>query len=677
MQESKAKLAEKGFLGVFEYLGLQKQTGATSVTAMSIMEASMTAANATAASATAVSMAAAASATMASVMAASTTVASMMAVSPTVASATAANATTSSAMATSATTTNVMTPNMTKMAVNMTAASAAVAVALAANTSVASGMPESTVASAVAAAATTGAAIAFDAGPRTSVEVEAMDVEVATLDTVTDMMDAEMVVVEVGVGGNLNGPQQDDQASKTVRVLTPGPVWTDNDDMLVQGAGNDTSLEIIKRSVKALSDKEEVSSNGSRDEDYTKNPIHEEAHHAVDTMLEDLHQRCTETATSSTPRDPPSAADQALNLWNDRTALQAACVKLMGKWKDKDLDVIFHAQITSMVGVLNLYLNTKFCYTWRNASFIVAKTQGQGIKHARNLCRWILDFIWYECLPLHHYGQARWTVLEDEDVSQTLQLQLGERTKVGHIKAANVVKIVSSPEMQANLRWIRVCKLTITKWTACDWLKKLDWRYKQKKNGMYIDGHEWEDVVQYRKVFVAWWKEYEKCFHKWDNNGNPLPLPTGFPVPGSHFHLILITHNESTFFQNDEKKTHWAPSSTSTTPKPKGNGQSIMVLDFLTIKWGRLSHRNKCIFLSSALSPTLLIQTHTGKLGSYSRQAKIVMAISVLTISFNKSTTPSTSLRRRLMGGPKVSFFLTMPQVIKNGHLTQYQLGKW
>jgi len=301
-----------------------------------------------------------------------------------------------------------------------------------------------------------------------------MDVEAATLDAVTDMTDAEMVVVEVGVGGNLNGPQQDDQASKMVRVSTPGPVWTDDDDMLVQGAGNDTSLEIIKRSIEALSNKEEVSSNSSRDEDYTKNPIHEEARHAVDAMLEDLRQRCTETATGSTPGDPPSAADQALNLWNDRTALQAACVKLMGKWKDKDLDVIFRARIMSMVGVLNLYLDTKFCYTWRNASFVVAKTQGQGMKHARNLRRWILDFIWYECLPLHHYSQARWTVLEDEDVSQTLQLQLGERAKVGHIKAADVVEIVSSPEMQANLRRIGVCKPMITERTACDWLKKLD-----------------------------------------------------------------------------------------------------------------------------------------------------------------------------------------------------------
>src|SRR5258708_38815667 len=77
--------------------------------------------------------------------------------------------------------------------------------------------------------------------------------------------------------------------------------------------------------------------------------------------------------------------------------------------------------------------------------------------------------------PLHCYGQSRWTVLEDEDISQSLQLQLGECAKCGYIKASNVVKIVSSPEMQENLRWVGVCKPTITEWTACNWLKKLNW----------------------------------------------------------------------------------------------------------------------------------------------------------------------------------------------------------
>ena len=260
-----------------------------------------------------------------------------------------------------------------------------------------------------------------------------------------------------------------------------------------------------------------------------------------------------------------------------------------------------------MTGILNLYLDAGLSYTWTNASLVVAKARGQGVTHARNLRKWILDFIRDGQLPLHRFGQSRWTILEDEDLSQSLQLQLEERAKQGYIKAVDVVEIISSPDMQANLRRVGVCKPTITERTACNWLKKLSWRYEEKRNGMYIDGHEREDVVQYRKAFVARWKEYEKRFHTWDHNGNPLPLPTGFPVPGARFHLILITHDESTFYQNDERKTHWAHASSTPTPKQKGNGQSLMVSDFLTVEWGRLCHGKKCGFLFySSSHPALL-----------------------------------------------------------------------
>lgn len=53
------------------------------------------------------------------------------------------------------------------------------------------------------------------------------------------------------------------------------------------------------------------------------------------------------------------------------------------------------------------------------------------------------------------------------------------------------------------------------------------------KNGMYIDGHEWEDVVDYCKKFVECWKEYEKHFMIYDNEGQVVSQPQqGFVVPG-------------------------------------------------------------------------------------------------------------------------------------------------
>ncbi|KAI0070203.1 hypothetical protein K474DRAFT_1609121 [Panus rudis PR-1116 ss-1] len=241
-----------------------------------------------------------------------------------------------------------------------------------------------------------------------------------------------------------------------------------------------------------------------------------------------------------------------------------------------------------MVGVLNLYLDPELSYTWRNASIIVSKAQGHGVKHARNLRQWILNFVRYEKLPLHCYGQTRWSVLEDEDISQELQLKLTEKAKEGYIKAADLVDIVASQDMQAKFSSLGICKPKISERTARNWLHKLKWRYGRTRNGMYVDGHEREDVVEYRKAFVERWKEYEKRFHMWDNDGNPLPLPAGFPIHGGHFRLILVTHDESTFYQNDQRKSRWSHEAATATPQPKGDGQSIMVSDFLTVEWGHL-----------------------------------------------------------------------------------------
>ena len=38
---------------------------------------------------------------------------------------------------------------------------------------------------------------------------------------------------------------------------------------------------------------------------------------------------------------------------------------------------------------------------------------------------------------------------------------------------------------------------------------QMDWRYGRKKRGMYIDGHERDDVVKCQGEFIQRWKEYE------------------------------------------------------------------------------------------------------------------------------------------------------------------------
>lgn len=286
---------------------------------------------------------------------------------------------------------------------------------------------------------------------------------------------------------------------------------------------------------------------------------------------------------------PETNVDQYLNglCYKDFPSLRRAKAKLTVKGKDKKLDVFFRSRITAMVATLNLYLDTELTYSWRDSSIIAAKAMGRGVNHARNLRKWICTYLHSEKLPLHRYGKYHSSILDDEDFRQDIQLHLSEISKKGYIRAQDIVDYVITPEVQAKLG-TKACSISI--YTARRWLHKLSWRYRQQKKGMYIDGHEREDVVEYRKAFVKRWKEYEKRFVIYDNDGNVVSTPTGFPVPqGVRFRLILVTHDESTFYENDRRKTHWIHNDAKPVAQKKGEGQSIMASDFLTLEWGRLT----------------------------------------------------------------------------------------
>ena len=161
-----------------------------------------------------------------------------------------------------------------------------------------------------------------------------------------------------------------------------------------------------------------------------------------------------------------------------------------------------------------------------------------------------------------------------------------EIAKNGYICAQDVVDYVATPKIQEKLG-SKSC--TISVHTARRWLKWLNWWYDKKPNGMYVDGHEREDVVQYRKEFIARWKDYEKQMVTYDMDGNIDFTPTRFPVPqGHHFRLILVTHDESMFYTNNQRKTQYYHISKRATPQKKGEGPSLMISNMLTSEWGRL-----------------------------------------------------------------------------------------
>jgi hypothetical protein len=128
---------------------------------------------------------------------------------------------------------------------------------------------------------------------------------------------------------------------------------------------------------------------------------------------------------------------------------------------------------------------------------IVSKAQGQGSARVRSIRAWILDFVRMGRLPLYSYCHSRQTVLEDEGVLQELQGALMEKAKAGFLKAEDVCEVIASEGTQTLFAQLGINKPRISQSTAKRWLAKMRWRYSQKKNGMFIDGHEREDVVAY------------------------------------------------------------------------------------------------------------------------------------------------------------------------------------
>ena len=347
---------------------------------------------------------------------------------------------------------------------------------------------------------------------------------------------------------------------------------------------------------------------------------------------------------------PPVPVDSPLILLRDHVALSSAQEGLLLQSKNKSLGVVFQARVSAMVGLINLFLDPQLSYTWREASMIVAKAEGNGSRRARSIRTWTLDFVREGKLPLDSYGYSRETVLDDEDISQEIQDELWKKSKAGYVKAQDICEIVASEKLQGMFLKQGICKPSISLSTAHRWLAKLNWQFGKKKNGMYIDGHERDDVVAYRQAFVHRWADYEMRFHIWDNGGGPLARS-----PSNLHPLILVTHDESTFFQNDERRTCWNHQDSRPTPKPKGDGQSLMVSDFLTAEWGRLldGYGYIYIYIFSAHS----IDYFTGIAVLCSNQGRTATGTLARCNFLHKSIAQSTSLSARQTASLRASSY--------------------
>ena len=116
--------------------------------------------------------------------------------------------------------------------------------------------------------------------------------------------------------------------------------------------------------------------------------------------------------------------------------------------------------------------------------------------------------------------------------------------------------------------------------TSRKWMIELGFSVVCKKKGTYVDGHERDDVVEYRKTFLRRMVYLGFLNAPTEEAKNALPSDIRAPLPEVAEKTVVLFHDESTFQSNEDHSTLWAEKGT-TVMRPKSKGAVIMVSDFI------------------------------------------------------------------------------------------------
>ncbi len=180
---------------------------------------------------------------------------------------------------------------------------------------------------------------------------------------------------------------------------------------------------------------------------------------------------------------------------------------------------------------------------------------------------------------------ARYIVLEDEEYKKMALEWIRSNSSVkGRPNMTAVIFrswVVSVLLPQVKLHHPQVPS-SISDRTAIRWLHQLGFEPTSTKKGVYIDGHERSDVVEYRKLYLRKLEILEST------HAPPPPVSTEpTPEPSDRRNLVLIFHDEAAYHANDDQRWMWAEKDNHPI-RPKGQGRGLMVSDFIEEHGGYL-----------------------------------------------------------------------------------------
>jgi hypothetical protein len=127
-----------------------------------------------------------------------------------------------------------------------------------------------------------------------------------------------------------------------------------------------------------------------------------------------------------------------------------------------------------------------------------------------------------------------------------------------------------------------------------------------KKKGTFVDGHERDNVVEYRKKFLG--QMVSLGFLNSDNaptDDAKKALPTDIISPSNIIDkTVFLFHEETTFQANEDQPTLWAPKGTKVI-RTKSKGSGIMISDFICEQSGYLALTDEYDQAKQCRDPTI------------------------------------------------------------------------
>ncbi|EFP80427.2 uncharacterized protein PGTG_06383 [Puccinia graminis f. sp. tritici CRL 75-36-700-3] len=129
---------------------------------------------------------------------------------------------------------------------------------------------------------------------------------------------------------------------------------------------------------------------------------------------------------------------------------------------------------------------------------------------------------------------------------------------------------------------------TISRQTATAWMYKLGFSPQEYKKSIYFDGHERDDVVESRKLYIQRYRELRRLSRIYGTDNLEMATPVDPEVLGDNRETVFIYHDESTVHTKERPGVAWLLPGTSEI-RSKNSGRLIHISDFILETTGRLT----------------------------------------------------------------------------------------